>query len=310
MGYNFTYWNTFTTDFDTELILSALPSHSKLLLKEKMEKNIKQQQKSLLDELKALNVSREDDDEEFSSSFGCRKSEAHLGEAKPMTGGDSVYETKMQLLNRLKKSSSSGVFSIKASRNGFVKNKKKKLFKNSAFHSSMGDLRHASASDSPHENFNFDEYFEKNHKISTNQNFRFTSLISTEQKNDENDSDDNFVLQKLAPARLATHTNNNSQIPSSKTRLNYKLNSYKDNNVNRFHPYNNVSFESISKGGDKNGNGVSSFLESTTKLDNLKNLFNVHSTEIDKYSKYLVWDVKVIRKLYNCLMKCSDFAIT
>jgi len=300
MGYNFTNWLTFTTDFDTEFILSALPNHSKLMLKEKFEKNMKQQ-KSLIDELKTLNESREDDDDEFIHKVSPKKSEASLIESQQRSSSytDLSAETKMPIVNKFKKISTS-LFMNKLNNNQslFLKNKKKKFFRNNfSSHLTSNDF---SKQNDPHSHFNFDDYFDKHHKISTNQNFRFSQLISYDQKNDENDSDDNFILQKVAPSRLPTNTNNGQIVSSSKTRLNYKLNSYKDN---RFHPYNSVSFESITKPNEKpssSGTGISSYLEGSNKMDSLKNLFNLGSYgQDDKNNKYLIWDNKVNKVVSN-----------
>ena len=284
MGYNFTNWLTFTTNFDTEFILSALPNHSKLLLKEKFEK----QQNTLKEDLKALNKSHDVEEEDFTSRASARKSETSLNES---TRSNESTEIKMNFANKFKKISPT-LFMNKMNKNQslFVKNKKKILFTNNLYNN---DPKTQNTSQ-----FNFDDYFDKYHKISTNQNFRFSQLISSDQKNnDENDSDDNFILQKVAPNRLPTNTNN-SQTASSKTRLNYKLNSYKDN---RFYPYNNVSFESLTKPNEKtssNGLGVSSFLDGGNKVDCFKNLFNLQHAPDDN-SKYLIWDNKVKSILYS-----------
>ncbi len=99
-------------------------------------------------------------------------------------------------------------------------------------------------------NFNWDDYFEKNHKISTNQNFRLSSLqpsnMSNLSNNQNSNSGNNLVSFQYETNNEVNENNNNSESSGvssassfpqshllSKKRYNYNLNSYKE----RFHPY-------------------------------------------------------------------------
>ena len=107
--------------------------------------------------------------------------------------------------------------------------------------------------------FNIDDFFDKFHKISTNQNFRFSSLTSTtasalnESSNNlkSMDQEELQVPQRIPSNRLSVSSitstanismNSNTSINNNKTRFNHKLNSYKD----KLHPSDDVRNEKLS----------------------------------------------------------------
>jgi hypothetical protein len=171
-------------------------------------------------------------------------------------------------------------------------------------------------------NFNWDDYFEKNHKISTNQNFRLSSLQPSNMSNLSNNQNSNGGIN-LASIQYETNNeineNNNNNESSgvssassfpqshllSKKRFNYNLNSYKE----RFHPYlpNSLSSNknkddifnlinintSILTNNINNTNNNNTVLNSNTNA-NMNNLIIDSKLEQDILDrKYLVYDVQI-----------------
>lgn len=174
-------------------------------------------------------------------------------------------------------------------------------------------------------NFNWDDYFEKNHKISTNQNFRLSSLQPSNMSNLSNNNQNSNSGNNLSSLQYENNTNdinneNNSNNESSsssfpqshllsKKRFNYNLNSYKE----RFHPYlpNSSSFSSSNKNKDDIFNLIN--VNTSILTNNLTNTNNNNHTLMNSSTnttmtnlivdskleqdildrKYLVYDVQI-----------------
>jgi hypothetical protein len=221
IGYNFTHCNTFTTDFEHEFLLSALPSHSKAFLLENCSSLIEQQANgSIKDVSEFLNYDLD------ISTF----------KAAPLTKKRSLNESN----SSLNASQSESVKSSKTFRNQSQLLQFKKQNLSSFKVKSNKKLNSFNGEAGPESMFNIDDFFDKFHKIATNQNFRLSSLAAPTESSsasnlksmEQSSSSEELQVPQRIPSNRLSVSSITSTLTSS-TRLNHKLNSYK---LDKLHP--------------------------------------------------------------------------
>jgi hypothetical protein len=209
-------WRSFTSDLENDFTLSALPSRLKEKLVEKLN-------------LTSTSSAASGSVDQASQAMGANEN------ANPSIEGASFSSNCLNTTGLELSSSGSNLKKIFSS-------SKANLFKRNASTVNAENEtggRHSGPSTLPplpqahYFLFDWDDYFDKNHKISSNQNFRFSSL---------NDTATTTMTTTTTAATnedsLAVSANNSCANTSKLAkRLSSKLNSYKD----RFHPYGMMS---------------------------------------------------------------------
>ena len=162
--------------------------------------------------------------------------------------------------------------------------------------------------------FNWEDYFERNHKISTNQNTRYSSFQTSTNAEIGSNSDDiantcgTALTKQKSSTDLVTEPALKRNVDMTKKRFNYRLHSYKD----RFHPYDTAyeageKYINLDKNFFKKHSILNTFFNSFTdyksvginqflkrKSDPSSLMTNItHKRRHDPNEKYLSWDLEV-----------------
>lgn len=280
----FINWQSFTSDLKTQFTLSALPDKFKSNMVKRNSCEF-----SFNFEAKNLNQNKSLSDDLISNEF------TYKNDNFPTTDESSNL-------------SSSATQVLKNSTKNMAKSKAISFKKHSQpYKEECSTIK----------TFDWDDYFEKNHKISSNQNFRFSSLGQSNLKDSYTPKNISCLSVKSTETLELTNQESNSNTYSSK-RFTSKLNSYKD----KFQPYLlesiNERIKDSSKSSeilnDKNNNSFSNnnknFFINTTDLinsvcssaSNSNNAntctnSNLNSSNLVQYPfvipDYLVWDNNV-----------------
>lgn len=318
-------WQSFVSDLEPDLVLSVYPADVKSALVKKLgidtyhshpettksnERTTKSPHSrsqsfiaSLLNakKTKQLNISINQQTNQLtqsnSPSLSFNNSSISNKQSESNETKASLSEDVNQVAASLKSSLNSSSNNTRSSKfSEFTKRKKSNFFMKKRFLNN----KYKNLSHSPVNKFDWDDYFEKNHHISTNQNFRMSSLLPA-----DTNTNHQGVLNENNESQ--TTIQNSMSGPIVKKRFRFKLNSYKD----RYHPY--VQMDNPLHKEDQNSQQVSSNSSSgyDTSKSNTKQQDQSHDARSDHQPKNtLIFDLAVscdrslIIKFKNILFIC------